>query len=194
MLFELVMRYRREGHTADAPRVTNYMAWPVHIQMTTDELNTTAGELSNTAMLVLIGQDGGRLALEDRHALVVCEPDEDDWSNGLTTMRQLMRDETDARILLGGRLDGYMGCMPGIAEEALLSLQAGQPVFLLGGFGGCGARHRRDPSCSSTPGMGPAQSGPGVQNFSTLGQRAYVTGFRRKRTSYSPAHHTSIRQ
>ena len=137
LLFELVMRYRREGHTADAPRVTNYMAWPVHIQMTTDELNTTAGELSNTAMLVLIGQDGGRLALEDRHALVVCEPDEDDWSNGLTTMRQLMRDETDARILLGGRVDGYMGCMPGIAEEALLSLQAGQPVFLLGGFGGC---------------------------------------------------------
>ena len=137
LLFELVMRYRREGQTADAPRVTNYMAWPVHIQMTTDELNTTADELSNTAMLVLIGQDGGRLALEERQALVVCEPDEDEWSNGLTTMRQLMRDETDARILLGGRVDGYMGCMPGIAEEALLSLQAGQPVFLLGGFGGC---------------------------------------------------------
>ena len=27
--------------------------------------------------------------------------------------------------------------MPGIAEEACLSLQARQPVFLLGGFGGC---------------------------------------------------------
>ena len=27
--------------------------------------------------------------------------------------------------------------MPGIAEETYLSLQAGQPVFVLGGFGGC---------------------------------------------------------
>jgi hypothetical protein len=27
--------------------------------------------------------------------------------------------------------------MPGVAEEALLSLQSEQPVFLLGGFGGC---------------------------------------------------------
>jgi hypothetical protein len=27
--------------------------------------------------------------------------------------------------------------MPGIAEEALLSLQARQPLFLIGGFGGC---------------------------------------------------------
>jgi len=27
--------------------------------------------------------------------------------------------------------------MPGIAEEALLSLQAHQPLFVIGGFGGC---------------------------------------------------------
>ncbi len=30
--------------------------------------------------------------------------------------------------------------MPGIAEETRISLEAGQPVFVLGGFGGC-ARH-----------------------------------------------------
>jgi hypothetical protein len=48
-----------------------------------------------------------------------------------------MRAETNARILLGGRVDRYKGNMPGIAEEALLSLQDGQPVFLMGGFGGC---------------------------------------------------------
>ena len=27
--------------------------------------------------------------------------------------------------------------MPGIAEEALLSLETGQPLYVLGGFGGC---------------------------------------------------------
>lgn len=39
--------------------------------------------------------------------------------------------------MLGGRVAGYKGRMPGIAEETLLSLRARQPVFLLGGFGGC---------------------------------------------------------
>ena len=53
-----------------------------------------------------------------------------------------MRQETRARIVLGGRVAGYKGRMPGIAEEALLSLQAQQPVFLLGGFGGLRPRHR----------------------------------------------------
>lgn len=42
-----------------------------------------------------------------------------------------------ARIFLGGRIEGYKGTMPGIAEEAKLSLEAGQPVYFLGGFGGC---------------------------------------------------------
>ena len=137
LLFEMVKRYRSEGPAAAGDRVINYMAWPVHIQMTADDLNETAEELAEAAGIVLIGQDGVRIALEERQELAVCEPDPDEWSAGLTAMRQLMRDETDARILLGGRVDDYMGCMPGIAEEALLSLQAGQPVFLLGGFGGC---------------------------------------------------------
>jgi len=34
-------------------------------------------------------------------------------------------------------LEGYRGTIPGIAEEASLSLEAGQPLFLVGGFGGC---------------------------------------------------------
>ena len=65
------------------------------------------------------------------------EPDDDEWAEGLTRMRVVMRQETQARIVLGGRVAGYKGRMPGIAEETLLSLQTHQPVFLLGGFGGC---------------------------------------------------------
>ena len=52
-------------------------------------------------------------------------------------MRLAMRDKTQARIVLGGRVAGYKGRMPGIAEETLLSLESRQPLFLLGGFGGC---------------------------------------------------------
>ena len=60
-----------------------------------------------------------------------------EWSAGLTSMRRIMHAKADARVVLGGRVDGYKGTMPGIAEECLMSLKSGQPAFLLGGFGGC---------------------------------------------------------
>src|ERR1700752_4109286 len=52
-------------------------------------------------------------------------------------MRKRMTEDCDARILLGGKVSGFEGSMPGIAEEALLAFEAKKPLFLLGGFGGC---------------------------------------------------------
>ena len=136
LLFELSLRYRRTDRN-DETRVIDYLAWPVHIRMTAAKLNAIDAELGGTSQLALIGIDGRRLSLEERREFPTHEPDDNEWSAGLTAMRQLMCAETDARILLGGRVEGYKGCMPGIAEEALLSLQVGQAAFLLGGFGGC---------------------------------------------------------
>jgi hypothetical protein len=63
------------------------------------------------------------------------------WSRGLTAMRQRQTSEVNARIVLGGRLGtadgGYKGRMPGILEEAFLSLQAELPLYIVGAFGGC---------------------------------------------------------
>ncbi len=52
-------------------------------------------------------------------------------------MRKTMLSCTAARVVLGGRVEGYSGAMLGIAEETRLALEAGQPLYLLGGFGGC---------------------------------------------------------
>ena len=41
-----------------------------------------------------------------------------------------------ARILLGGKVDGYSGFLPGIFEEALETVRKGCPLYILGGFGG----------------------------------------------------------
>ena len=41
-----------------------------------------------------------------------------------------------ARVVLGGKVDGYRGFLPGIFEEALLTLENGRPLYVLGGFGG----------------------------------------------------------
>ncbi len=42
----------------------------------------------------------------------------------------------DARILMGGKMDDYSGWLPGLFEEALLTLEKGKPLYILGGFGG----------------------------------------------------------
>jgi SLOG cluster2 len=60
--------------------------------------------------------------------------------DSLTRLRQRMDDACDARIVLGGRLVGYTGRYPGIAEEAWLAARRGTPLYLLGGFGGCAGR------------------------------------------------------
>ncbi len=135
LLLELVARYQRQGDPR--ARVTNYLAWPVHISMAAVDITALVAEVKGFACLTIMGQDGGQMSLEDRQALPSREPDEHEWGAGLTAMRRAMREESDARIVLGGRVEGYKGELPGIAEEAFLSFESSQPVYLVGGFGGC---------------------------------------------------------
>ena len=135
VLFELAGRYRRPGQTTI--RVTNYLAWPVHIRMPMSDLDNVADSVRHVAHLAFVGLNGTRMSTAERREIQSRDPDENDWRSGLTAMRAVMRAETSARIAIGGQVEDYMGKMPGIAEEALLSLRAKQPLFLVGGFGGC---------------------------------------------------------
>ncbi|PHP52207.1 hypothetical protein BW737_011120 [Actinomyces ruminis] len=62
-------------------------------------------------------------------------------------MRGVLPHFCDARLLIGGKTvpaskstpDGYVGAIPGIIEEALYTVRAGQPLFIAGGFGGAAA-------------------------------------------------------
>jgi len=56
----------------------------------------------------------------------------------LTAMRELMTEQVSGRVVLGGALKGFRGRYPGVVEEILIALRAHQPVYILGGFGGCG--------------------------------------------------------
>jgi len=137
LLFELIGRYKGHPRHGGTITVTNYLAWPVHIRMTADALEEFSAGHKAAAHLVFLGRDGTCLEPKQRLKLQTHEPDNDEWSEGLTAMRTTMRRETQARVVLGGRVEGYKGRMPGIAEETLLSLEAEQPIFLIGGFGGC---------------------------------------------------------
>ena len=137
LLAELVGRYRNHPRHRGTIIVTDYLAWPVHIRMTSNELVAFSAEHEAAARLVFLAGNGERLAWEQRLKLPAHEPDDNEWAKGLTAMRTVMCTDIRARVVLGGRVTGYKGVMPGIAEETYLSLQAGQPVFVLGGFGGC---------------------------------------------------------
>jgi len=137
VLAELVGRYRGHPRHSGTIVITDYLAWPVHIRLTQDQLDTFFKDHQPTVHLVLLSLDGERLALEKREELSTYEPREDEWTTGLTAMRNSMLADIHARVVMGGRVEGYKGKMPGIAEETHLSLEAKQPVYVLGGFGGC---------------------------------------------------------
>ena len=58
------------------------------------------------------------------------------WARGLTAMRSRITALAQARLVTGGRLEGFAGLVPGVAEEAWLSLTQKKPLYVAGGFGG----------------------------------------------------------
>jgi hypothetical protein len=65
-------------------------------------------------------------SIEDRYVFSECFSD----------MRVKMANDSNARILLGGKQKNYLGYIPGIVEEAYQTIVAKKPIYLLGGFGG----------------------------------------------------------
>ena len=135
LIFDLVLRYRPDEEAT--PPVANYLAWPVHATMKTEDIRELNEALQGFARLILVGRDGSTLSCDEHRTVSPEEVDEEEWCGGLTAMRKLMSTQTEARIVLGGKMEGYKGAMPGVAEEASLAIEAKQPVFLVGGFGGC---------------------------------------------------------
>jgi hypothetical protein len=60
-------------------------------------------------------------------------------SNAVTNIDDREIPMREARVVVGGKLGSFAGVLPGIAEEVLYSLEAGQPLYLVGGFGGAAA-------------------------------------------------------
>lgn len=139
LLFELVVRHRRDADVGDPrPAVVSFLPWAVHSAMPAQQIQALAHDLSGLAELLCLDQYGQVLAQGGLPPTgAVQPPTDEEWSECLTALRLVLTESSDARIVLGGRTVGFKGRMPGIAEEVLCSFDADQPVFLLGGFGGC---------------------------------------------------------
>lgn len=117
---------------------TNYLAWPIYIGMTPAtqaEYKSCRVHCQKAAI-----PDTIPVALRDLMVPPTTVENMYYWAESLRAMRQEMESHIDTRIILGGRITGFKGYMPGLYEEAIYAAKANHPLFLLGGFGGASAR------------------------------------------------------
>jgi|tagenome__1003787_1003787.scaffolds.fasta_scaffold20481023_1 hypothetical protein len=130
LIDELDKRYQKEK------LIQLCIPWPVHRQMTRSQLREVENTLPGPARITYLDLDGEKT---DAHAGRVegAQPVSDDERiQGLTAMRRYMNRKSLARVLVAGRRSGFTGRLPGLVEEALLALEDGLPLYLVGGFGG----------------------------------------------------------
>lgn len=138
VLFELVARYRRDADIGDTRLgVVNYFAWPIVTAKPAEEWRKLADELAGVAEVKCLDAKGGEVGLDSLPAQPQPPASDQEWADSLSAMRATVTSSSHARVVLGGKTSGYKGAMPGIAEETLAAMRANQPVYVLGGFGGC---------------------------------------------------------
>lgn len=134
----LMNEVRRYG----GPRsLTLCLAAPEHRRLSRDELDTLDRELGTKGTVVCLDESGQVIEriLNTKPADADPITDEAVERSSYSGLRAYMSGVFDARVLLGGQLDGFKGVMPGIVEEAMTSVKRRQPLFVSSGFGGASA-------------------------------------------------------
>jgi SLOG cluster2/TIR domain len=136
-LVEMVRAYN-EQTTERGEKILNFLAWPLHLDVATEWRANRKHEVS--VQMISLPQDLKQepFNIDENtflkpNSTVNCYV----WSRSLTAMREHMAEKVDAQIILGGRVTGYKGALPGITEEAALAIAHHKPLFVLGAFGGC---------------------------------------------------------
>jgi len=156
-LFDMVQAHRAESGLPPVERVVNDVGWPLPLATVPAKKRAA---YQRVAKYRRVPRPDGVEELEPQ--TFVLEPEffpadsvarRFAWSRGMSVMREDQTKLTRARVVLGGKVgptvkhsaDGktelkwYLGRIPGVVEEALASLQARQPLYLVGGFGGAAA-------------------------------------------------------
>lgn len=143
-LFDMAAAYSAMSGLPPAERIVNDVGWPL-------PLNTlppaTRARYQLVAKFRRIARPEGVAALEpqtfvEEPAFFPADSPERRyaWARGMTAMREAQSARTQARVILGGKTGPtpkwYSGRIPGVIEEAWVSLKAGQPLYVIGAFGG----------------------------------------------------------
>jgi len=144
-LFELVRTYSKLAENVNAlpleNAVINVAPWPLCLSYGEPEWKLFSGKVARYEEGPRPGLPWGDDELfpmtENGRAIASDTPQRRyAWSRGLTSMREYITELSQARLVIGGKLKGFSGLAPGVAEEAWLSITQKKPLFLIGGFGG----------------------------------------------------------
>ena len=135
----LMHEVERYGSHPDA--LTLCLAEPEHRQLSCEELRRLDQTLGPHGRIVCLNHGGAEISLS-------AVPQRSEPTGGLnghhdersySAMRRHITGISHARVLIGGRLTGFKGAMPGMIEEAVYAVEAGQPLYAVAGFGGAAA-------------------------------------------------------
>lgn len=127
-LVNLVRGYHRFGH--DTSIVRNFLSFHLARDLTSAARNA----IMDAMKLVAVAMPAGVNETGVNDALLPYRK-----ARAFTAMRREMAQKTRARIICGGKTDGFKGRYAGIAEEAFIHLSEGKPVYVIGLLGGCAA-------------------------------------------------------
>ncbi len=143
-LFEFVRKMKNNRLEAIS-KVVNYQAWPIHLNNDEKALETKEFLRSNRDVAEFVKLAPSEQLIQEAEDMGIevdaFFPPIDAqrgylWARSLTEMRVRMTEDLNARVIIGGKLEGYSGKYPGIVEEAVLALRNKIPTYILGGFGG----------------------------------------------------------
>jgi hypothetical protein len=113
------------------------LAWSEHRGIALADLEQAETDLGLYGRIVYLDEHGAEIERSaDRAAEEAPVEDPEVKRASLTALREYMTARTDARLLIGGKRAGFQGRMPGLLEEAIMTIEARKPLFLAGGFGG----------------------------------------------------------
>lgn len=124
-LFDLVDLYAAPLSGEPRPRIVNFLAWPRWRDLTPEEEKSLQPYVQFEK-----GSEPRERSIDDRHrnALALSEMRRD--------AHRFVNERHGAQVLMGGRVSGFSGCLPGLLEEVDLAVTQKTPVFVIGAFGG----------------------------------------------------------
>jgi len=145
-LFDLVRTYSRLAEDVNAKHlkkaILNIAPWPLSMEYGQNEWKLFDGELADyrVAPHPNLPWSDDELFPESKGSRVFGIEDTPQrryaWARGLSEMRDFITTLSQARLVIGGVLNKFIGLVPGVVEEAWCSLKNKHPVYIAGGFGG----------------------------------------------------------
>ncbi len=139
--FTQVLLAELDRYAEPRPSLTLCLAYPEHLRLSFTELDDLDRRIGVRGEIVCLDRDGDVITdpWSGRSEPGSKDVGPDQLVGSYSALRRHLATCTHARVLVGGKLAGFQGAMPGLIEEAIRSIEADQPLYLAGGYGGAAA-------------------------------------------------------